>query len=216
MTDDLIDTTVEYVKQTMMGDATGHDWWHVYRVWQMAIRIGRETDADMTVVQLGALLHDIADWKFHDGDLEIGPKVAREWLNSCGAPNDVIDQVVYIVASSSFKGAGVPDVHATLESQVVQDADRLDAIGALGIARAFAYGGSVGNQMFDPGLEVQFHDSAESYRSSPSSTVNHFHEKLLLLKDRLNTEPARRIADGRHAYMETFLQQFHREWNGES
>ena len=112
-TTDLINETAEYVKQTMLGDATGHDWWHIYRVWQMAIRIGQETDADMTVVQLGALLHDIADWKFHDGDTEIGPKVARQWLSSCGADSEVIDHVCYIVSSGSFKGAGVADVHAT-------------------------------------------------------------------------------------------------------
>ena len=214
-TTDLINETAEYVKRTMQGDATGHDWWHVYRVWQMATRIAQETGADMTVVQLGALLHDIADWKFHDGDTEIGPTVARQWLSSCGAESEVIDHVCYIVSSGSFKGAGVPDVHATLESQVVQDADRLDAIGAIGIARAFAFGGAMGNEMYDPGLGPQFHGSPESYRNGASTTVNHFHEKLLLLKDRLNTESARRIADGRHRYMESFLEQFHREWNGE-
>jgi uncharacterized protein len=215
MTNDLINETADYVKQAMQGDATGHDWWHVYRVWQTAIHIARDTDADMTVVELGALLHDIADWKFHDGDTEIGPKVAREWLTSCGADGDLIDQVCYIVSSGSFKGAGVADEHATLESQIVQDADRLDAIGAVGIARAFAYGGSKAQAMYDPDLEPQFHETAESYHRSVTSTVNHFHEKLLLLKDRLNTDSARRIADGRHKYMEGFLEQFHREWNGE-
>lgn len=214
-TTDLINETAEYVKRTLQGDATGHDWWHVFRVWQMATRLARETDADMTVVQLGALLHDIADWKFHDGDTEIGPRVAREWLTSRGADSDVIDQVCYIVASGSFKGAGVPDEHKTLESQIVQDADRLDAIGAIGIARAFACGASMGNEMYDPGVDPQFHGSAESYRNGSTTTVNHFHEKLLLLKDRLNTEPARRIAQGRHEYMERFLEEFHREWNGE-
>ncbi len=213
---DLINETAEYVKQSMQGDSTGHDWWHIYRVWQVAIRIAKETDADMTVVQLGALLHDIADWKFHDGDLEIGPKVAREWLTSCGAESEVIDQVCYIVSATSFKGAGVPDEHNTLESQVVQDADRLDAIGALGIARAFAYGGSKGNPMYAPDERgPQFHESAEAYHGGESTTINHFHEKLLLLKDRLNTDSARRIADGRHRYMEDFLEQFDREWNGE-
>jgi uncharacterized protein len=212
---DLINETAEYVKRTMLGYATGHDWWHVHRVWQMAIRIGQETDADMTVVQLGALLHDIADWKFHDGDTEIGPKVARQWLISCDADSELIDHVCYIVSSGSFKGAGVADVHATLESQIVQDADRLDAIGALGIARAFAFGGAVGQEMHDPGVEHQFHNSPETYFSGASTTVNHFHEKLFLLKDRMNTEPGRRIADERHRYMENFLEQFHREWNGE-
>src|ERR1044072_7807268 len=214
-TTDLINETAEYVKQTRLGDATGHDWWHVYRVWKMATRIAQETGADMTVVQLGALLHDIADWKFHDGDTEIGPKVPRQRLPSCGPDNETIDHVCYIVSSGSFKGAGVADVHATLESQVVQDADRLAATVALGIARAFAFGGAIGQAMHDPGIEHSFHDSPEAYFSGATSTVNHFHEKLLLLKDRMNTDSGRRIADERHRYMENFLEQFHSEWNGE-
>ena len=215
MTKDLVYETADYVKRTMQGEASGHDWWHVYRVWQMAIRIAHETDAGMTVVQLGALLHDIADWKFHDGDMEIGPKMARQWLSSCGAENEVIDHVCKIVSSVSFKGAGVPDIHATLESQVVQDADRLDAIGALGIARAFAFGATRGSEMYNPEIGLQFHGSPESYRTSSSSVINHFYEKLLLLKDRMNTDCARRIADGRHRYMESFIEQYHREWKGE-
>ena len=155
-TTDLINETAEYVKQTMLGDATGHDWWHMYRVWQMAIRIGQEIDADMTVVQLGALLHDIADWKFHDGDTEIGPKVARQWLSSCGADSEVSITSCYIVSSGSFKGAGVADVHATLESQIVQDADRLDAIGALELRGHLHSAVPSAKQMHDPGVNTSF------------------------------------------------------------
>jgi uncharacterized protein len=215
MIKDLVEETAGYVKGRMQGEASGHDWWHVYRVWQMAIRIGKETGANMTVVQLGALLHDIADWKFHDGDTEIGPRMARQWLDRCHADRKIADHVCDIVATASFKGAGTPDIHTTLESQVVQDADRLDAIGAIGIARTFAFGGARGREICDPEIGSQFHDSPESYRTNSSPTVNHFHEKLFLLKDRMNTDFARQIAAGRHRYMEDFIAQFHREWNGE-
>lgn len=216
LTEDLISATAQHVKNAMLGESSGHDWWHVYRVWQLAIRIGREEGADLTVVQLGALLHDIADWKAHDGDTEIGPKVAREWLERCEVDPRVIDHVAELIGTGSFRGAGVADVHRTKEAQVVQDADRLDAIGAIGIARTFAYGGANGRAMYDPGVPPQFHDSADRYLRSPSPTINHFHEKLLLLKDRMNTDCGRRIAEGRHRYMEEYLVRFGQEWNGEA
>jgi len=215
MTNDLIQATAEHVQSLMQGEPTGHDWWHVYRVWQMAIRIGNATSADITVVQLGALLHDIADWKFHEGDITIGPRQARQWLESCQASREVIDHVCNIVTCVSFQGAGVPDTHITLESKVVQDADRLDAIGAIGIARTFAFGGARGREIYNPDISPRLHGSLRSYQANSSPTINHFHEKLLLLKDRMNTTYAHEIAVQRHQYMTDFIEQFHREWRGE-
>lgn len=216
MSDALIRYTAEYVRQKMLGESSGHDWWHVYRVWQMALKIGSAERADLTVVQLGALLHDIADWKFHRGDTEIGSKVAREWLERCQADVQTIDLVCDVVASVSFKGARVADIPRSKEAAVVQDADRLDAIGAVGIARTFAYGGAHGREMHNPEILPLLHDSAESYVANSSPTINHFHEKLLLLKDRMKTATGRRIAEGRHEYMLAFLDRFHREWVGEA
>src|SRR5262245_58400182 len=141
MFDKVIAETAEHVKRTMLGEASGHDWWHVYRVWQLAIRIGQDEDVDLTVVQLSALLHDIGDWKFHAGNVDVGPSLARQWLESCGLDEVVIGGVCDVIATTSFKGAGVPDIHISREADVVQDADRLDAIGAVGIARTFAFGG---------------------------------------------------------------------------
>jgi uncharacterized protein len=213
--EDLIEATAEYVKRQMLGESSGHDWWHVYRVWQMAIRIARETNADMTVVELAALLHDIADWKFHDGDTEVGARVAREWLVSCDADRDIIDRVCEIVGGVSFEGAGVRDNHMSLEADIVKDADRLDAIGAIGIGRTFAFGGANGREMYNPEIPPEFHDSFERYKQNASPTINHFYEKLLLLKDRMNTPCAKRIAEERHRYMEGFVTQFRSEWDGD-
>jgi uncharacterized protein len=211
---ELIQRTAEHVEGVMAGDSSGHDWWHVYRVWQMAIRLASETDANLIVVELGALLHDIADWKMHDGDLEIGPKVAREWLESLRVDPGVVEQVSGIVAGGSFIAAGVPDRASSLEAKIVQDADRLDALGAVGIGRTFAFGGAHGRQMYDPGIEPIYHDNFESYRSSASPTINHFYEKLFLLKDRMHTAAGREIAEGRHQYMVEFVSRFSMEWDG--
>jgi uncharacterized protein len=216
MSEGLIRDTADYVRQKMLGESSGHDWWHVYRVWQTALKIGSAEGADLTVVQLGALLHDIADWKFHDGDTEIGPKVARAWLERCQADARTVDLVSDVVASVSFKGAGVADAPLSKEAEVVQDADRLDAIGAVGIARTFAYGGAHGREMYNPEIRPVLHNSAESYIANSSPTINHFHEKLLLLKDRMKTASGRRIADARHEYMLGFLDRFHHEWAGEA
>jgi len=165
-------------------------------------------------VQLAALLHDIADWKFHAGDEEAGPRAARAWLEQCGVEPAVITRVGDIIRRVSFQGAGVPDQLDTLEGQLVQDADRLDALGAIGIARAFAYGGYRGRALYDPAAQPKPHTSFEEYRASQSSTLQHFYEKLLLLKDRLNTAAARELAEPRHAFMLTFLDQFMAEWEG--
>lgn len=208
-----IDSTVEHVRQVLAADSSGHDWWHIERVWKLAARIGRDEGADLFVVELAALLHDIADWKFHGGDATAGPRAARQWLEQLNVGPATVDHVCDIIARLSFKGAGVDDSMRTLEGQVVQDADRLDAIGAIGVARAFAYGGHAARPLHDPGVPPQRHDSFEAYQQSNGATINHFYEKLLLLRDRMNTPSARRIAESRHAFLEQFLDQFLREWN---
>ncbi len=213
---EVIRRTADFVRGRLAGDSTGHDWWHIERVRALALRLAREEGADRYVVELAALLHDIADWKFHDGDLERGPGEATDWLESCGVDEEVIQHICEIIGSISFKGAGVPTPMATLEGRVVQDADRLDALGAIGIGRAFAFGGAHGRPMYDPEVAPGHHDSAEAYLQSGSPTIHHFHEKLLLLVDRMNTEAGRRLAAGRHSYMKSFLNRFHQEWEGES
>jgi uncharacterized protein len=211
----LIERTAAHVRETLSADSA-HDWSHVERVWENARAIAAtEPGADREVVELAALLHDIADWKYHDGDLNAGPVATRAWLNQNGAAASLCDQVAEIVARVSFKGAGVPDDMPTLEGQIVQDADRLDAIGAIGIARAFAFGGHRGRPIYDRDELAVHHDSAAAYFASTSSTVSHFHEKLLLLVDRMHTAGGRRLAEGRHAYMLGFLEQLSGELAGE-
>ncbi len=210
----IIRKTAEFARETLSGDGSGHDWWHVYRVWKTAVKIAQQEQADLFVVELAALLHDIADWKFHDGDENAGPKAARAWLEKLGVEKEVNDHVCEIIAGISFKGAGVKTPMLTLEGRVVQDADRLDAIGAIGIARAFAYGGSKGREMHTPGEKPVLHPSFDAYKKSKGSTINHFYEKLLLLKDQMNTPAAKEMALEGHHYMEQFLQRFFEEWDG--
>ncbi len=198
-----------------MSSDSSHDWWHVYRVWQMAKRLAVEENADLRVVELGALLHDIADWKFHDGDETVGPRIAGEILTTHGVDLTVIEQVQDIIATISYKGAGVATPMKTKEGECVQDADRLDAIGAIGIARTFAYGGAKGRSMYDPDIPPTMHQDKDSYHKDNGHTINHFYEKLLLVKDRLNTKSAKQIAEGRHAFLEKYLEEFYKEWNGE-
>ena len=215
MNRDLILTeTEQYVKRTLADDSSGHDWWHIYRVRQNALKIGEQEDVDLFVVQLAALLHDIADYKFHGGDETVGPKVAREWLEKLAVNEDIVAHVCQIIKDLSFKGAGVKSEMKTREGMVVQDADRLDAIGAIGIARAFAYGGHKGRPMYDPTIQPEQHHSFEAYKNNQSPTINHFYEKLLLLKDLMNTQTAKAIATERHQFMLTFLAQFQKEWEG--
>ena len=211
---ELIERTAEYVRRALADEGSGHDWWHVRRVWTMARRIGRAEGADLLVVELAALLHDIADWKAHGGDCSVGPEVAGKWLDSLGAEPAVARHVREIVAGISFKGAGVEQPELSLEGKVVQDADRLDAIGAIGIARAFAYGGSKGRLIHDPDARPMNHDTAESYLNRPGTTINHFYEKLLLLRDRMNTATGRTLAEERHRFMEEYLRRFYEEWEG--
>lgn len=211
----VLEQTAEHVRQLLAGDSSGHDWWHIERVRAMALAIGRCEGADLYVVELAALLHDIADWKFHGGDDALGPRRAAEWLSALDVAPAVIERVSEIIRQISFKGAQVATPMPTLEGQVVQDADRLDAIGAIGIARAFAYGGHAGRALYDPSVAAEGHASFEAYKKNSGPTINHFHEKLLLLKDRMNTPTARRLAEGRHQFMVDFLQRFHAEWNAE-
>lgn len=206
--------TSQHIKEKFTGESTGHDWWHIYRVWKMAIYIAKKEQANIFVVELGALLHDIADFKFHNGDETVGPRAAREWLEGLQVEDSIINQVVHIVANVSFKGAGVEEKMQSLEGKIVQDADRLDAIGAVGIARVFAYGGSKNREIYNPEKKITNHITFEEYKNSNSSGVNHFYEKLLLLKDRMNTLTGKEIAKGRHEFMKIYLQRFYKEWEG--
>ena len=208
--------TARHVRQLLADDCSGHDWWHIERVRATALAIGRREGADLFVVELAALLHDVADWKFHDGDDALGPRKAAEWLASLAVEPATIDHVCQIIGQVSFKGAGVATPVHSLEGRAVQDADRLDAIGAIGIARAFAYGGHKGQPLYDPQLAPQSHASFADYKQSRTTTVNHFQEKLLLLKDRMNTPTGRELAQARHAFMEEFLQRFHDECQARS
>src|SRR4030065_628869 len=204
----VIESIAKEVKKRFEGESSGHDWWHVYRVWKMAQHIGREEGADMYVLELAALLHDIADHKFHNGDDTVGPKVARQILSGYKVQDDVIDHVCEIIATLSYKGAGVATDMRTLEGKIVQDADRLDAIGAVGIARCFAYGGHKNRPLQVPGGGPELQQSKSSYFKSNGPSINHFYEKLLLLKDRMNTRIGKEIAEGRHRFMEEYLDRF--------
>jgi len=210
----ILTKTEQYVRRTLADDSSGHDWWHIYRVRQNALKIGEQEAVDLFVVQLAALLHDIADYKFHGGDESVGPKVARAWLEKLAVDEDIVAHVCEIIQDLSFKGAGVKTEMRTREGMVVQDADRLDAIGAIGIARAFAYGGHKGRPMYDPAIKPELHHSFEAYKNTQSPTINHFYEKLLLLKDLMNTKTAKAIAAERHQFMEVFLARFQKEWEG--
>ncbi len=209
----LVDRVAARIKSRFLAESSGHDWYHIQRVWHLARQIAEQEGARRDIAELGALVHDIADWKFHDGDDRIGPRQAELLMTSEGAPAEVIAAVVDIVATISYKGAGVATPMRTLEGQCVQDADRLDAIGAIGIARCFAYGGHAGRLMHDPEQAPALHQSAAAYKASKGASLNHFYEKLFLLKARMNTATGRRLAEPRHQFMEDFVQQFLAEWN---
>ena len=214
MTSSIISKTCEFVESKLAGEGSGHDWWHIFRVWTLARKIAVQEKAQLEIVELGALLHDIADWKFHDGDDSIGPAMAREFLNSHNVDPDLSDSVVEIISTVSYKGAGVATPMKTLEGKIVQDADRLDAIGALGIARTFAYGGYKNRLIYHPDEKPVLHESYEDYKKNEGHTINHFYEKLLLLKERMNTNTGKKIAEGRHQFMQSYLDQFYSEWDG--
>jgi uncharacterized protein len=209
-----VEKTVQLVKEKLGDDSTGHDYFHIMRVRALAVRLAEEEGADVYVSELAALLHDIADWKFHGGDLNAGPRVASEWLQSIGEPAETIEKVTDIIKEVSYKGAGVKTTPQSIEGKVVQDADRLDALGAIGIARTFAYGGRFERQMYDPEQPPVMHQTFEQYKNAKGTTLNHFYEKILLLRERLNTDAARALADERHKYVEDFVERFLLEWEG--
>ncbi len=209
----LIDDTIAFVQQQLKDAEGGHDWFHIERVYKNSLLIAKDENCDLTVVQLGALLHDIADSKFHDGDETVGPKVAREFLESHNVSEATILHVIAIIENISFKGGGAAKFKSK-ELDVVQDADRLDALGAIGIARAFNYGGFKNRALYNPEIAPNLKMTKEEYKNTQAPTLNHFYEKLLLLKDRMNTETGKKIALERHQYMESFLEQFYDEWNG--
>lgn len=192
----------------------GHDWHHIERVYKNALQIADGTDCDSTVVKLGALLHDIADSKFHNGDETIGPKVALEFLVSHNVDHAIIDHVIKIIENISFKGGNSENKISSVEFHIVQDADRLDAIGAIGIARAFNYGGFKNRPLHSPNVAPKLRMSKEEYKTNETATINHFYEKLLLLKDKMNTQKGKQMAQERHLFMEKFLAQFYAEWDG--
>jgi uncharacterized protein len=211
---DLINLTVQFVKESLQGAESGHDWWHMERVWNNAILISKTEDVDHFIVELAALLHDIADSKFHNGDEEIGPNKAGDFLKSIGIEDSQIIHIQQIIRNMSFKSSLGTLNFTSKEMEVVQDADRLDAIGAIGIARAFTYGGFKNRELYNPEIPPALNMSKEEYKSSKAPTINHFYEKLLLLKDKMNTKTGLRIAEERHQFMLSYLEQFYNEWNG--
>ena len=216
MTDEqLIKLTKSFVKETLKNAEGGHDWFHTERVFNNALLISKSEDVDVFIVKLGALLHDIADSKFYDGDETVGPKLAREFLFKQNVDSLVIEHVVNIIKHISFKNSlENKSGFSSKELEVIQDADRLDAIGAIGIARCFNYGGFKNRPLYDPAVKPNLNMTKEEYKTSSSPTINHFYEKLLLLKDKMNTKTGKQIAEKRHKFMTLYLEQFYSEWNG--
>jgi len=208
----IIENTRQFVKQTLENAEAGHDFWHILRVLKLSEKIGQTEGGDSFIIQLGALLHDIADSKFHNGDETIGPKIAREFLEKQHVDNKTIDHIVKIIENISFKNSFEGQKFTSKELEIIQDADRLDAIGAIGIARAFVYGGHKNNPIYNPDLKVNLNMSKEEYKKGDTSTINHFYEKLLKLKGMMNTPTGIKLAEKRHRFMEQFLEQFYEEW----
>lgn len=211
----ILSRTIQFVKQTLEHAEGGHDWFHIERVYRNSVKIAENEDCNLLVVQLAALLHDIADSKFHNGDETIGPKVAREFLEQENVDIKTIEEVIAIIENISFKGGNFEKKYSSIELDIVQDADRLDAIGAIGIARTFNYGGFKNRVLYDPNIAPKTNMTKEEYKKSDAPTINHFYEKLLLLKDKMNTETGKKLAKKRHDFMISFLSQFYAEWDGE-
>ncbi|MEP6261395.1 MAG: HD domain-containing protein [Gillisia sp.] len=211
----IIENTKAFVKETLEGAEGGHDWFHIQRVYKNALLIAQNESSNFFVVELGALLHDIADYKFHNGNESLGPQIAGNFLRSQGVDEDTVTHIEQIIKNVSFKGGNNIRQFNSIELQIIQDADRLDALGAIGIARTFNYGGFKGRALYDPQIAPELNMSKEEYKNSTAPTINHFYEKLLLLKERMNTHTGRKLAEERHRYMEDFLKQFYAEWNGE-
>lgn len=210
----LLENTKDFVKAQLAEAEGGHNWFHIQRVYNNALLIAKGEDADLLVVQLGALLHDIADSKFHNGDETVGPKIAARFLKSQHVSKNIITHVTNIIENISFKGGNFKQSFHSTELNIVQDADRLDAIGAIGIARCFHYGGFKDRAIYDPEIEPNLQMSKEEYKKSTAPSINHFYEKLLLLKDKMKTNTGRSIAEKRHAFMQEYLDHFFNEWNG--
>lgn len=214
----IIDTTIHFVKQQLKDAEGGHDWFHIERVYRNALMIANDEECDLMVVKLAALLHDIADSKFYPdasgGNEEIGPERAKVFLKSVGVSSEIIEHVLQIIRNISFKGGNTERIFSSIELDIVQDADRLDALGAIGIARTFNYGGFKNRPLYDPSMSPKLNMTKEEYKKSTAPTLNHFYEKLLLLKNKMNTETGKKLAQQRHRFMEQFLSQFYAEWEG--
>lgn len=211
----IIQQTSDFVQQTLHGAEGGHDWWHIYRVWKTARQIAASENVDTLTVELGALLHDIADSKFHNGDETIGPRMAGNFLTSIGIPAETIIHIQKMIENISFKGGKEQQHFKSAELDVVQDADRLDALGAIGIARTFNYGGHKNREIYNPEIKPDMNMSKEAYKNSTAPSINHFYEKLLLLKDLMNTETGKKMAQQRHDFMILYLDTFYKEWEGQ-
>jgi uncharacterized protein len=211
---------VEFIEQKVRlrfeKEGSGHDWWHIHRVHQLALHIAIKENADLETVEMIALLHDVADHKLHGGDIEAGLKLCRLWLTEANCAKEKIEPILHSIENISYKGALVKDIELIKEGMIVQDADRLDAIGAIGIARAFAYGGHKGRLLYHPDEKPELHTDFETYKNSTGHTINHFYEKLFLLKDRMHTQTAKEIALERHQFMVLFVERFYSEWSGEA
>jgi uncharacterized protein len=213
--EDIINKTIAFVKHTLADAEGGHDWFHIERVYKNSLLISKTETVDLLVVALGALLHDIADSKFHNGDETLGPKIAREFLFKHNVDSKIIEHVIQIIENISFKSSlSGKNTFKSCELDVVQDADRLDAIGAIGIARCFNYGGFKNRALYNPDIKPNLNMTKEAYKASNAPSINHFYEKLLLLKDKMNTKTGKQIAEERHNYMLGFLDQFYGEWEG--
>ncbi len=213
---EIVEQTIAFVKETLQGAEGGHDWFHIQRVFNNTLLIAKDEKVDVLTVSLAALLHDIADAKFHNGDETVGPKLALEFLSTLGVNNKTSHHVVKIIENISFKNSleqATDSQFSSLELHVVQDADRLDALGAIGIARAFNYGGFKNRALYDPNIAPKLKQSKEAYKKSNTPTINHFYEKLLLLKDKMNTTTAKKLAEERHQFMLDYLEHFYKEWN---
>lgn len=206
---EIINKTEEFVRDFFEDEGSGHDWWHVFRVRNYALKIAENEGGNLFLIEMAALLHDLDDWKLKNASAE---NKTEKWLKKLNVDVDAASKILEIISQVSFKGAGVKTKPTTTEAQIVQDADRLDAIGAIGIARTFAYGGNKNHLIYHPEIRPELHDNFESYKKNSAPTINHFYEKLLLLKNRMNTATGKQMAENRHNFMETFLEQFFYEW----
>lgn len=214
MKSELIEQTIVFVKKSLQDAEGGHDWWHIERVWKNAKNLANGESVDHLVVELGALLHDIADSKFHNGDEEVGPSKALAFLQQTDLSDGQIEHIIQVIQNISYGGGNHVQKFRSVELDIIQDADRLDALGAIGIARAFSYGGYKNREMYNPNIPPQLDMSKEEYKKSKAPTINHFYEKLLLLKDRMNTANGKAMAAERHRFLEVYLEQFYQEWDG--